>query len=220
MAPSPPELPFLGPARSRILRLLLAGGRTAAQVASSLGIQVSAARKHLERLRESGAVDREFVRQGVGRPKKIYSITPAGRELFPRRYDVALNAVLAELVREEGSERAETLLRRRGEEIGRSLCPAGTPERDRLARMMEGLNGLGFETSLDRTDGECVVTSRNCPLLKAAQAHRELVCRGLHAEAIRAAAGAADVEREKWIVDGDPVCTHRFRRPRPPPARG
>ena len=54
----------------------------------------------------------------------------------------------------------------------------------------------------------------------AAQAHRELGCRGLHAEAIRAAAGAADVEREKWIVDGDAVCTHRFRRPRPPPARG
>ncbi len=216
MARTAPELPFLGPARTRILRLLLAGGRTAVQVASDLGIQVSAARKHLERLRETGAVDREFVRGGVGRPKKVYSITPAGRELFPRRYDVVLNAVLGELVKEEGPERAEALVRRQGEEAGRALAPADAPEPARLRRMLEGLNDLGFEASLDRRDGVCVVTSRNCPILKAAQAHRELVCRGLHAEIIRAAAGVSDVERGKWIVDGDAVCVHRFPAHRAP----
>lgn len=207
-----PELPFLGPARSRILRLLLAGDRTAAQVASALRVQVSAAVKHLERLRGMGIVDRRFERRGVGRPKRMYSITARGREVFPRRYDVVLNEVLAQLVEEDGPEGAEAALRRRGDRIGRAMNPPGAPERGRLARLADGLNALGFEASVDRRGGECVVTSRNCPILKAAQAHRELVCRGLHAEIIRAAAGVSDIERGKWIVDGDAVCVHRFRK--------
>jgi len=73
---------------------------------------------------------------------------------------------------------------------------------------MATLNNLGFEANVQKRDSIRTITSRNCPVLRVARAHREVVCRGLHAEIIRAAAGVPIVQRGKWIVDGDPVCTH------------
>src|SRR6267378_1747409 len=91
---------LLGPKRARILGLLLAQTRTAKETAESLKIQVSAARKHLERLRELGLVDEQFQKAEMGRPKKLYALTEKGKELFPRQYDLLLNETLAQLAKD------------------------------------------------------------------------------------------------------------------------
>src|SRR5919198_1933223 len=104
------RLPLLGLTRTRILRHLAQGPQTAVQLAASLNIQVSATRKHLERLQAMGAVDHRFERAGPGRPKKLFVLTDEGRELFPRRYDAVLNALVSALVRDGGEGDAERRL--------------------------------------------------------------------------------------------------------------
>lgn len=205
------DIPFLGPSRSQVLRLLQQESRTAVRIAADLGIQVSAARKHLERLRAMGLVAERFESKGPGRPKKLYSLTDEGRERFPRRYDAVLDALLAKLADKMGGKPTEALLAQVAADLAESMRPAGgQPD---LARVRSGLNELGFDVRTARHDGVCTITSANCPILRTAKLHRELVCRGLHAEIIRAATGAASVDRGKWIVDGDPVCTHSFAVP-------
>lgn len=202
---------LLGATKSRILKQLTQGPRTAVQLATSLRIQVSAVRKHLDRLRAMGIVDERFERKGPGRPKKFYALTDEGRELFPRRYDAVLNALLAELVRSQGEAQAQRTLHRVATEFAKSVNRDPGTDRAHLRRLLAGLEDLGFEPDLAEARGECRITSHNCPILHAAQAHRELVCKGLHAEILRAATGASEVQRGRWIVNGDPVCTHVIR---------
>lgn len=197
---------FFGPTKEQVLSKLREGRQTAAEVASHLAIQTSAARKHLERLLELGIIREEFVRGARGRPKKYYALTETGVELFPRRYDAVLNGVLDTLVTKHGEPRARRVLTEVAEDLSRPVST--TPPAKRLARTVTLLNDLGFEVTAERQGRTVVITSRNCPILRTAKEHRELVCEGLHAEILRRAAGAKRVERKQWIVDGDSVCTH------------
>jgi DeoR family transcriptional regulator, suf operon transcriptional repressor len=212
------EVSLLGRTKSKILDELRAGDQSARDMAAYLQVQVSAARKHLERLKELGLVAERFVREGPGRPRKLYGLTETGRELFPRRYDAILNAVLAHIARDRGSEYAEYLLRNVASDAVKDMKLSGTRGRARLNRLIASLNELGFEATAQTRESARTITSRNCPILRVAQAHREVVCRGFHAELIQRAIGAATVRRGKWIVDGDPVCTHFFSEPRSRPA--
>ena len=151
---------LLGPAKERILSRLRDGRQTAREVASDLGIQTSAARKHLERLVEMGTVREEFVRGARGRPKKYYAITDAGAELFPRHYDVVLNEVLARLEADGGEESARRVITGVAENFARPV--SSRPGRPRLARALRLLNDLGFEATAERRSRKLVITSRNC----------------------------------------------------------
>ncbi len=206
-------IPLLGPTRSQVVRLLRRESRTAVRVAAELDIQVSAARKHLDRLKEMGIVTERFESRGPGRPKKLYSLTDEGQELFPRRYDTVLGALLAKLVARHGDKSTEAVLEGVALDLAKSMGARPARDRAALSRIASGLDRLGFDVVMTRHAGVCTVTSANCPILKTATLHRELVCRGLHAEIIRAATNAPSVERGKWIVDGDPVCTHSFAVP-------
>lgn len=202
--------PLLGTTRASIVKQLTQGPRTAVQLAAALEIQVSAARKHLDRLRVLGLVTERFERSGPGRPKKLYDLTDAGRELFPRHYDEVLNALVTELVREEGEARARKTLQRVAHGFAAAAVPDPGSDRGHIRDLTAGLKELGFEPTTTEHGGECTITSRNCPILHTAKLHRELVCMGLHAEIIRDATGS-EVHRGRWIVDGDPVCTHSVR---------
>lgn len=205
------QVPLLGATRTRIVKELTQGPRTAVQLSASLRIQVSAARKHLERLRSVGLVEVRFERAGPGRPKKFYRLTDDGQELFPRHYDTVLNALVAQIVRDQGEPAAERTLHRVAKGFAASAVPEPGADRTHLRRLEDGLKELGFEPTLAEHGQECTITSHNCPILRTARMHRELVCTGLHAEILRAATGAPGVHRGKWIVNGDPVCTHTVR---------
>lgn len=192
------ELSLLGSAKSRVLLRLVAGGRTAIEVGDLLRIRVSATRKHLEELKAAGLVESRFERAARGRPKKVYVLTDTGRELFPRRYDDVLNALIAQVVTERGPTVAESLMN----SVAIRLSPTNGTR-----AIVRALNELGFEASTHRQAGSLTITSRNCPILKVAQAHREVVCRGLHEGLLRRGTSGT-VRRERWIVDGDSVCTH------------
>ena len=199
---------LLGPTRARILALLLPQARTAKETAESLKIQVSAARKHLERLRDLGLVDERFQKAEMGRPKKLYALTGKGKEHFPRQYDMLLNETLAQLARDEGVEYPESIMNQIADNVAQREAPGPGTLAEHAEKLVELLDGLGFEASLKKSIDGYVFTSSNCPLLKTAEAHQEIVCRGFHEQLIKRYLGARHVKRETWIIDGDPYCTH------------
>src|SRR5574337_604502 len=142
------KVPLLGATRTAIVKHLVQGLQTAVGLASLLGIQVSATRKHLERLRAMGVVIERFERAGPGRPKKFYALTDAGRELFPRHYDTVLNALVAEVARDQGEPYARRTLRRVAQRFARSAVPTPGADRAHLRQLVAGLEELGFEPAL------------------------------------------------------------------------
>src|SRR5438132_4665169 len=198
----------LGPTRVKILAMVLAQPGIAKDIAESLKIQVSAARKHLERLRELGLVDERFQKAEIGRPKKIYTLTEKGKELFPRQYDMLLNETLAQLAKSKGAEYPESIMNQIADMVAKRELLGQATRGEKAEKLVKLLDGLGFQASLKKSDNAFVFTSSNCPLLKTAEAHQEIVCRGFHEELIKRYLGAKHVKREAWIVDGDPYCTH------------
>src|SRR5690606_36776499 len=98
--------------RRRQLQRHLLGNRTGATVKElkqALGVAHTAVRQHVPALVRQGLVARAAVLPSGGRPKTLFSLTPAGRDAVRRHY-----AWFGELLRDAVEhERDGTCLRRR-----------------------------------------------------------------------------------------------------------
>src|SRR5690348_6177559 len=91
----------LGPTRFQVLSLLRDVGEpvTATDAARRLGLHANTVRFHLENLEESGLVTREpEERSGPGRPRLLYSATPAGTAAEGRSYRFLAEVLTGSLV--------------------------------------------------------------------------------------------------------------------------
>jgi DeoR family transcriptional regulator, suf operon transcriptional repressor len=188
----------------------------ARELVVKLGISLNAVRHHLKELEAEGLVVYRREHRGVGAPVFAYSLSPAGEELFPRRYGEALSAMLGAVVEKDGREAAVRMLesyfdllagRMRGE-LHR-VPPAERP--DAVAKLLseEGyMAEMRVEggTSAGRT--EAVLTEHNCPIPAVAVRFPEICA----AEArYLADVLDAEVERTGHILSGCPACEYRVR---------
>src|SRR5216117_1946293 len=73
--------------RREILVLLKRTGHADTEtIGKKLGITPSGTRQHMVALQGDGLITHQNDRDGRGRPKHIYQLTPAGDALFPRNY--------------------------------------------------------------------------------------------------------------------------------------
>ena len=198
--------------RGRILEQLAAAPRTARDLAKSLGIQESAARGHLDRLQERGLVVPSFRREGVGRPRKRYVLTPLGQDLFPKQYDRILDSVVSELLSREGEGYVSALFaeagRRMAREVAQEVPKAGTvPERAR--HLVSALNRLGFRCTAEvGPGGQIRITRTNCVFRHSALSHPYLLCDVFDKNLTEALLGQVGVDLEDSIGRGGMRCTH------------
>src|ERR671925_808044 len=83
---------------------------TARELAERLGVSLNAVRHHLKELEGEGLIAYRREHRGVGAPAFAYRLTPAGEELFPRRYGEALSAMLAAVIERDGRDAAVAML--------------------------------------------------------------------------------------------------------------
>jgi predicted ArsR family transcriptional regulator len=84
--------------KQQILVLLKrTGSATVEEAAGALSVASMTARQHLTGLERDGLIESQKVRRSNGRPHYLYSLTPKGEEMFPRRYDVLARIMLDEI---------------------------------------------------------------------------------------------------------------------------
>ncbi|HTZ61895.1 MAG TPA: MarR family transcriptional regulator [Thermoplasmata archaeon] len=198
--------------RGRILEELAVAPRTARDLAKKLGIQESAARGHLDRMEERGLVVPSFRREGVGRPRKRYLLTSQAQELFPKSYDLILDAVVDELLAREGEGFVSALFaesaRRMASKIAREIPKGGTTE-EKARRLVQALNDLGFRCTAEKTaDGHLRVMRTNCIFRHSALSHPYLLCDVFDKHLTEALLGEVGVDLEDSIGRGGMRCTH------------
>ncbi|MFZ1023620.1 MAG: MarR family transcriptional regulator [Thermoplasmata archaeon] len=198
--------------RGRILEELAGAPRTARDLAKKLGIQESAARGHLERLEGRGWVVPSFRREGVGRPRKRYILTPSGQELFPKRYELLLDSMIEELLAREGEGFVAALLAESARRMARQVAakiPADKPTEDRARSLVKSLNELGFRSSMEKTpDGEIRISRTNCVFRQTAFTHTHLLCDVFDKHLTEALLGEVGVDLQDSISRGGMRCTH------------
>ena len=159
--------------KQQILVLLKrTGSATVEEAAGALSIASMTARQHLVGLEKDGLVQSEKVRRSNGRPHYLYTLTPKGDELFPRRYDLLVRILLDEvgaLTPEEiaglsPSEKRNMLVQRSADRLaerfrfrvdGRSL-------EERVAAVTDVLHLIGGFAEWLRTDEGLEIRDYNC----------------------------------------------------------
>jgi len=198
--------------RGQILEELAVAPRTARDLARKLGIQESAARGHLGRLEDRGLVVPAFRREGVGRPRKRYTLTSAAQELFPKKYDLILDTVVNELLAREGEGYVSALFadaaERMAHEVLKEVPRTGTPE-ERAENVVRSLNRLGFRCRVDHApDGSIRITRSNCVFRHSALSHPFLLCEVFDKHLTEALLGQSGVDLVDSIGHGGMRCTH------------
>jgi len=181
-------------------------GSSAGELAGVLGLHVTTVRFHLDRLIEAGLVSTAMEhREGVGRPRKLYSATPeASRTARPAPGALGSFEALAGLLAdawqrdEDGAPRTPTeagaAWAREHARAALARLQHGTPHRSRspgqwlgkVGLMLDLLREWGYSSriSTDRDGARIDVELSDCPFFGLARTHQEVVC-GIHRGLLR-----------------------------------
>ena len=170
---------LLDSSRGRIVALLRgAGGSTADDIASRLGLTRSAVRAQLAGMKRDGLVRRAGQRPGTTRPSHLFDLTPEAEQLLSTAYIPLLTSLVDTFADALSTDQVETILRHAGKrlagELSRRKRAAGTLG-SRVAMLSEMMNEqLGALTHVENNGGY-IIRGNGCPLAALTGKH-EGVC--------------------------------------------
>lgn len=161
------------------------------EAAEALGMPLTKAKFHLERLAEAGLLDIEYRRMtgrqgpGAGRPAKLYrrSTNEFQLSLPARRYDLMGEILASAVMRSRQGEQLDAAIDASAYVTGQSAAQQVgvgaegtttdvTAQQETLERANAMLTALGYEAEQDGGS----LRLRNCPFDSLAKDHTELVC--------------------------------------------
>jgi DeoR family transcriptional regulator, suf operon transcriptional repressor len=184
------------------------GEARADELASALGITVSAVRQHLAALHADGLVTHTEVRAGPGRPHHKYRLSEQGDNLFPRRYAQVVTDLLVEAEAEDPAIVERMFARRRDRRVERAKERlAGKDLAEQVAELTRVLDEDGYLAEcVEQGDGTFRIVEHNCAIL--AVASRYGAACGTELEFIRQVLPGARVERVAHLLSGGHVCAY------------
>ncbi len=198
----------------RVLHALKsAGPATAEAIALRLKVTVVAARQQLGRLREKGQVAFDDHRAGVGRPKRVWSLTESGNALFPDSHAAMALDLIDGIRATLGEEALERVIASREKAMRKlyaaRLQPARSlAERARLLAAQRSEEGYMAEARPQR-NGDVLLVENHCPICVAAKACQGF-CRSELALFRDVLGKDVRVEREEHILAGARRCAYRL----------
>jgi predicted ArsR family transcriptional regulator len=159
---------LLDSSRGRLVTLLRgAGGLTADDIASKLGLTRSAVRAQLTGMERDGLVRRAGQRPGTTRPSHVFELTPEVDQLLSSAYIPFLTHLIDTFADGLAPTQVETILRQAGKrlagELSRGKRPAGSLG-SRVAMVSEMMNEqLGALTHVEGNGGY-LIRGMGCPL--------------------------------------------------------
>ena len=170
------------------------------------------ARQHLLKLEAANLVESESHREGRGRPRQYWRLTPHGHDRFPDRHS-ELTLDLLRSVRDLFGERGLEKLIAHREQVSvadyRKVVGAKRSLRQKLIALAQIRSREGYMASVtEDVGGSFLLVENHCPICAAAAACQGL-CRSELA-VFRAVLGAGvTVERTDHILVGARRCAYR-----------
>ena len=205
----------LVPSRQAILRLLKQQGPSDSEgLAARLGISAMAVRQHLYALRAQKLVTYQEQQRPVGRPAKMWSLTPAAEPHFPDAHaglTVNLLNAAEQTFGKQGIVRVVLQCAQQQIENYQSRIPARASLQNRLATLISIRNEEGYMAEVQRQpDGSFLLIENHCPISAAANTCPKLCDAEL--EVFRAILGEGVViERTEHMLAGARRCVYRIR---------
>lgn len=203
------------PNRQAILRLLKQQGPSDSEtLAAQLGISAMAVRQHLYALRTQRQVTYQEEQRPIGRPAKMWCLTPGAAPHFPDAHAGLTVNLLNAAEQTFGAEGVQRLVARCAkQQIAdyRSRIPARAPLQARLKTLVSIRNEEGFMAEVQRQpDGSFLLIENHCPISAAAKVCPKLC--DAEMEVFQAILGEdVAIERAEHMVAGARRCVYRIR---------
>lgn len=208
----PAEATSVRTRRAIIKRLKQEGALDAETLASHFNITAMAVRQHLYALQKEGLVTYQEESRPMGRPAKLWQLTPAADRFFPDRYAELTLGLINSMKEAFGEEGLDRLLKvRTCEQI--QAYQAIIPRKAPLKRRLEALAAQRTEEEYmaevqPQADGTFLLFEKHCPICAVATACTGL-CR-MELDIFQAALGEdVSIERIEHILAGDRRCVYR-----------
>jgi len=202
--------------RRRILEILKQDGPTdSVTLAGQLSLTGMAVRQHLYDLQKNRLVCYQEERRPLGRPAKLWRLTPAADRFFPNAHaDLVLSLVDAARSSLGSKGLGRIIAARARQQISqyRQRIPARLPLPQRLKRLAHIRTEEGYMAEVKtRPDGSFLLIENHCPICTAATA-----CTGLcdaELDVFRSTLPGTEVRRIEHIVAGSRRCVYQISRP-------
>lgn len=196
--------------RREIINILrTVGPLTVGELGDRLGITHVAVRRHLTSLERDGLVTSVQERLPMGRPTRVYSLTDAADELFPKKYG-SLTLEVLDFMNVAGEDLVERFFAARGQSMVEKYGPEVTQgksleERVSLLTEVQQANGYLAEWSKGE-DGSLVLKEFNCPVHQVSRRYQHACHHEL--EFFKTVLGTDKVERVECIAKGGTSCRY------------
>jgi len=160
--------------RNEILQMLKKhGSLTVSEMAAELKITEMAVRRHLNTLERDRLIKSTLMRQSMGRPTNVYSLTEESEHLFPKHYsDFALD-FLQDIEENEGNDKVHSLFQRREERMLKVYKQEmkGQTLEQKIEQLADLQNQRGYMVEFERDPetGDFVFKEMNCPISQVAK---------------------------------------------------
>lgn len=198
--------------RRAIVNLLKQNGSMdALHLASELGVTAMAVRQHLYNLQEERLVTYTEESRTMGRPAKMWTLTPEANRLFPDGYAELIISLIDSMKDAFGDEGLEKLLeiRNRKQVLDyRSKAPESLPLKEKLQALADSRTDEGYMAEIiENPDGTYCYVEKHCPICEAARACSNLCKKEM--EMFRQVIGdGVEIARGEHILKGDNRCVY------------
>ncbi|WP_151736144.1 helix-turn-helix transcriptional regulator ['Paenibacillus yunnanensis' Narsing Rao et al. 2020] len=198
-----------GATRRHIMTLLKTKGPlTIGALAEELGITEMGVRRHVLQLEQESLAKTKVVRQAMGRPLHVYSLTERAEEHFPKSYHNLALELLRELDHGSGLEAVHVLFEGRRRRMLAQYSPMmeNRSLEERVAELSAIQNSGGYMAEWNQEeDGSYTLREYNCPIRQvAAQYRKACECeQGLFEELL-----GAKVTRSECMAEGGQCCRY------------
>lgn len=173
----------MGHRQQLLLKALLHShkGLTVDHLAQELSISRNAVNQHLSSLEGQRYVENSLQSSTGGRPGRVYRLSAAGLELFPRHYSL-FSRLLLQLVQQKlGEETLKECMTDLGEQLAseyKARVQSKSSMADKVREVKLIMYELGYETSLDTEDADesslLEIVASNCVFHKLAEGCKEV----------------------------------------------
>ncbi len=182
------------------------------EISRQLGITEMAVRRHLNTLERDGLLETRLIRQAMGRPSNVYSLTALADELFPKKYHHLTLDLLSELMEEEGQAKIDRLFELRKEKLNSKYSSRMQDKtlKERVSELADIQNENGYMVEWQQQDEDTyVLNEHNCPITHVANQYQQACSCEL---ALFQNLLDATVEQTECLAKGGAKCVYFIQR--------
>ncbi|GKU77167.1 metalloregulator ArsR/SmtB family transcription factor [Paenibacillus sp. L3-i20] len=200
--------------REYIMQLLKTKGALSTKdLTDELGITVMAVRRHIQSLEKDNLITSKTIRQSMGRPTAVYTLTEQAEGFFPRKYHTLTLELLGELEDHFGEDAVEKLFEGRKNKMFKKYDASmqGKDISDRVALLADIQNENGYMVEWEQVnEEEYLIKEHNCPIEQVAVKYQH-ACQ-CELQLFKSLLGDAEVSRTDCLAKGGQRCTYSIKK--------